>query len=77
MTFTSRVIRMISNTPSFVNAMYNPFWFGDTCPDITRKKFSELMNPLGEMHEITEQNLKAYVFVTDIGWYTSGSSWLR
>lgn len=61
------VIRMIPNAPSYVNAGYNSVWYGDTCSDITRKKFSDLMSPLGDMPEVPEQNLEAYAVITAMG----------
>lgn len=61
------VIRMIPNAASYVNAGYNPVWYGDTCPDITRKKFNDLMSPLGEMPEVPEQNFEAYAVITAMG----------
>ena len=64
---TCPVIRMIPNAPSYVNAGYNPVWYGDTCPDRIRTKFSDLMSPLGEMPEVPEQNLEAYAVITAMG----------
>lgn len=61
------IIRMIPNAPSYVNTGYNPVWYADTCPASIRKKFSDLMGPLGEMPEVPEQNLEAYAIITAMG----------
>jgi len=61
------VIRMIPNAPSSVNSGYNPVWYSPACPDTVRKKFNELMSPLGEMPEVPEKNLEAYAVITAMG----------
>ncbi|NLW77442.1 MAG: NAD(P)-binding domain-containing protein [Methanomicrobiales archaeon] len=61
------VIRMIPNAASYVNEGYNPVVFGSTCPESVRKKFTDLMFPLGQMPEVPEQNLEAYAVITAMG----------
>lgn len=61
------VIRMIPNAPSFVNQGYNPVWYSDQCSEMTKRKFRDLMSPLGEMPEVPEDNLEAYAIITAMG----------
>ncbi|MCA1917004.1 pyrroline-5-carboxylate reductase [Methanospirillum hungatei] len=57
------VIRMIPNAASYVNEGYNPVVFGSSCPENIRKKFTELIAPLGQMPEVPEETLEAYAIV--------------
>lgn len=61
------VIRMIPNAPSYVNQGYNPVWYSNQCSDTVKKKFADLMSPLGEMPEVPEENLEAYAVITAMG----------
>jgi len=63
----SRIIRMIPNAPSLVNAGYNPVAFGDGISRPEKDDLMRLFSALGECPVVKEDALEAYAIVTGMG----------
>ncbi|MFB0564093.1 MAG: pyrroline-5-carboxylate reductase family protein [Candidatus Aminicenantaceae bacterium] len=62
-----RVIRMIPNACSVINAGYNPIVFSQEIDETERKDLLNILAILGECPEVDEEKLEAYVILTGMG----------
>lgn len=62
-----RIIRMIPNAPSILNAGYNPVAFSGTFSQQEKEKWLAWFRLLGECPEVPEANLEAYAIITAMG----------
>jgi pyrroline-5-carboxylate reductase len=62
-----KIIRMIPNAPSIINAGFNPFVFSDGFTDAEKKEIKDLFSNLGECPEVKEEKLEAYAILTAMG----------
>jgi len=62
-----RIVRMIPNAPSFVNAGYNPISFSGAFTREEKKELSSMLGVLGECPEVEESKLEAYAIITAMG----------
>ena len=62
-----RIVRMIPNACSIINAGYNPMVFSDAIPRSEREAFTTLFQNLGECPEVPEEHLEAYAILTAMG----------
>ena len=62
-----RIVRMIPNAPSFVNAGYNPVAFSNTISHDEKREILEMLSLLGECPEVNENDLEAYAVTTAMG----------
>jgi len=62
-----RIVRMIPNAPSLVNAGYNPVTFSHAVGSDAKRAFSELVTKLGDSQEVAERTLDAYAILTAMG----------
>lgn len=62
-----RIIRMIPNAPSILNAGYNPVAFSPAFSIEEKEKWLSWFHHLGESPEISEQKLEAYAIITAMG----------
>src|SRR3972149_6003511 len=62
-----RLARMIPNAPSVVGAGFNPIAFASTLSADDRMVLMDLLQPLGELPEVAEENLEAYAILTAMG----------
>jgi pyrroline-5-carboxylate reductase len=63
----TRVVRMIPNAPSIINAGYNPVAFGDGISRQERGELIELLSVLGECPVVEEKTLEAYAVLAAMG----------
>lgn len=63
----SRIVRMIPNAPSIVNAGYNPVVFGAGVGQQERDELLNLFFVLGECPVVKEETLEAYAVLTGMG----------
>ncbi len=64
---TDKIVRLIPNAPSIVNAGYNPVAFSTGLNPTERTVLCELLNVLGESPEVDEAKLEAYAILTAMG----------
>lgn len=62
-----RIVRMIPNAPSIIGKGYNPVWFSSTITSEEKQRLMGLFEPLGEMPEVSEENLEAYAVLSAMG----------
>jgi len=62
-----RIVRMIPNAPSFVNAGYNPTAFSNAISHDEKREILEMLSLLGECPEVNENDLEAYAVTTAMG----------
>jgi pyrroline-5-carboxylate reductase len=62
-----RIVRMIPNAPSFVNAGYNPVAFSKVFTEKEKDQLNSILNILGECPEVAEEKLEAYAILTAMG----------
>jgi len=62
-----RIVRVIPNAPSLVNAGYNPVAFSDRLSAVERSLVLSLLSPLGACPEVPEATLEAYAIVSAMG----------
>jgi len=62
-----RIVRMIPNAPSFVNAGYNPVAFSNAISHDEKREILEMLSLLGECPEVNENDLEAYAVTTAMG----------
>lgn len=62
-----RLVRVIPNACSFVNAGFNPVAFSPALPAEEREAFKRLMKLLGEAPEVEEDLLEAYAVISAMG----------
>ena len=63
----SRIVRMIPNAPSIVNAGYNPVVFGTRISQQEKDGLLRLFSALGECPEVKEETLEAYAILAAMG----------
>ncbi|MGQ9470822.1 MAG: pyrroline-5-carboxylate reductase family protein [Candidatus Aminicenantales bacterium] len=63
----SRIVRMIPNAPSIVNAGYNPVVFGAGISQQEKDELMRLFSALGVCPEVKEETLEAYAVLTGMG----------
>ncbi len=63
----NRIVRMIPNAPSIVNAGYNPVVFGAGLSAPEKEELLALFSSLGECPEVKEETLEAYAILTAMG----------
>ena len=61
---TKKIVRMIPNATSFVNAGYNPVAFHDGFELKDRKQIKKLFKPLGKIFETEESKLESYAIIS-------------
>jgi pyrroline-5-carboxylate reductase len=62
-----RIVRMLPNACSIVNAGYNPVCFSSAIPDEERKELLEWLGALGDCPEVAEEKIEAYAILTGMG----------
>ncbi len=63
----NRIVRMIPNAPSILNAGYNPVVFGAGISPQEKNELLSLFSALGECPEVKEENLEGYAILTAMG----------
>lgn len=63
----NRIIRMIPNAPSYLNAGYNPITFYSSLPPDEKKEFLGMVSVLGLALEVNEEKLEAYALLSAMG----------
>ena len=63
----SRIIRMIPNAPSFVNAGYNPVVVGAGISQPEKRELLSFFSVLGECPVVKEETLEAYAILAAMG----------
>lgn len=63
----TRIVRMIPNAPSIVNAGYNPVAFGDGSSQPERQDLLDFLSVLGECPVVKEETLEAYAVLAAMG----------
>lgn len=63
----SRLIRVIPNAASIVGCGFNPIAWGEYLPESDRSEIRDLLQPLGQCPEVSENTLEAYAIVTAMG----------
>ncbi len=62
-----RIVRMIPNAPSIVNAGYNPVTFGNGISQPEKQGLLDLLSALGECPVVKEETLEAYAVLAAMG----------
>ena len=62
-----RVVRILPNVPSIVNAGYNPIAFSQGLAETERKELISVFSILGECPEVAEEKLEGYAILTAMG----------
>ena len=62
-----RIVRMIPNACSFVNAGYNPVTFSGALSEAEKQELTEIFGALGDCPVVAEEKLEAYAILTAIG----------
>ncbi len=62
-----RIVRMIPNAPSVVNAGYNPLVFSEAFTEKEKNELINMLSILGECPEVAEEKLEAYAVLTAMG----------
>jgi pyrroline-5-carboxylate reductase len=63
----ARIVRMIPNAPTIINAGYNPVAYSRAIPKDEKAALAGLFNALGECPEVPEKNLEAYAVIAAMG----------
>ncbi len=63
----SRIMRIIPNGPSYINAGFNPVAFSTDLNDKDRNLITEIVTVLGDCPEVPEEKLEAYAVLTAMG----------
>ncbi len=62
-----RIMRMIPNAPSIINAGYNPVVFSEGFAEEERRELLDQLSVLGECPVVAEEKLEAYAILTAMG----------
>ncbi|MGC8829783.1 MAG: pyrroline-5-carboxylate reductase family protein [Verrucomicrobiia bacterium] len=62
-----RIARVIPNAPSIIGAGYNPCAFSNALTDEDKAEIKQLLAPLGEIPEVSEEKLEGYAILTAMG----------
>jgi pyrroline-5-carboxylate reductase len=62
-----RIMRVIPNAPSIVNAGFNPVAFDASLGTVEREDVLSLLRPLGNCPEVEESKLEAYAILSGMG----------
>ena len=62
-----RIVRMIPNAPSIINAGYNPVAFSGGFTETERRELLDQLSVLGECPVVAEEKLEAYAILTAMG----------
>jgi len=62
-----KIVRMIPNAPSIVNAGYNPVYFNSGISDPEKQELLEFFATFGQTPEVEENQLEAYAMITGMG----------
>ncbi len=62
-----RIVRIIPNAPSVVNAGYNPVAFSRVFTEKEKDQLNNILSVLGECPEVAEEKLEAYAILTAMG----------
>jgi len=62
-----RVVRILPNAPSIVNAGYNPIAFSQGLTETEKKQLFSLFSLLGECPSVSEEKLEGYAILTAMG----------
>ncbi len=63
----AKIVRMIPNAPSIVNAGYNPVAFSAGICEEQKNELKNLFSRLGECPEVDERKLEAYAMISAMG----------
>ena len=63
----NKLVRMIPNAATFVNAGYNPVWYSKYIGETEKNLLKELFDVLGDCPVVDEDKLEAYAIVTAMG----------
>lgn len=63
----SRIVRVIPNAPSIVNAGYNPVSFSSGITEKEKAAVLDLLKPLGDCPVVPEEKLEAFAVLTAMG----------
>jgi pyrroline-5-carboxylate reductase len=63
----TRIVRMIPNAPSIINAGYNPISFAAEFTSKEKDEIRNLLLALGQCPEVEEEKLEAYAMITAMG----------
>jgi pyrroline-5-carboxylate reductase len=62
-----RIARMIPNAPSIVGKGFNPITYDPSLAENDRNALAQLLNGLGELPEVAEEQLEVYAILTAMG----------
>jgi len=62
-----RVVRILPNAPSIVNAGYNPIAFSQGLSETEKKQLISMFSILGECPSVSEKKLEGYAILTAMG----------
>lgn len=62
-----RIARVIPNAASIIGVGYNPCAFSDALTEADRGEVKQLLEPLGESPEVSEEKLEGYAVLTAMG----------
>ena len=62
-----RVVRILPNAPSIVNAGYNPIAFSQGLSETEKKQLISMFSILGECPSVSEEKLEGYAILTAMG----------
>lgn len=72
----ARIARQNPNAPSIIDRGYNPIAFADGLDADSRRGLIELLEPLGDCPEVTEETIEAYALISAMGptylWFQLG-----
>ena len=63
----NRVVRILPNAPSIVNAGYNPMTFPQGLTETEKKQLVSMFSVLGECPSVSEEKLEGYAILTAMG----------
>ncbi|MGE5354578.1 MAG: pyrroline-5-carboxylate reductase family protein [Acidobacteriota bacterium] len=63
----NRIVRVVPNAPSIVNAGYNPVSFSSGIHEGEKSAILKMLSPLGECPEVAEEKLEAFAVLTAMG----------
>lgn len=63
----NRVVRILPNAPSIVNAGYNPIAFSQGLTETEKQQLISLLGALGECPDVSEEKLEGYAILTAMG----------
>lgn len=73
----NRIVRMIPNAPSIINAGYNPVCFADSISSQEKSELLTLFDNWGQRPEVEENKLEAYAILTAMGLTYFWFQWLE